>query len=122
MDIFPALHGRADIAALILRIVLGGTLAYFAWLKIRGRGASSGSNSTRYGVVELIIAVFLLVGLYTQLCAFLNALILVIKLFFKYKEGKLFSDGINYYILLLSIAVALLFMSPGMWALEHVFH
>jgi uncharacterized membrane protein YphA (DoxX/SURF4 family) len=49
-------------------------------MKMKGKGQSSGSNSTTYGVVEIIIAVFLVIGLFTQLAALLNVIILLIKI------------------------------------------
>jgi uncharacterized membrane protein YphA (DoxX/SURF4 family) len=56
--------------------------------------------------------------LWTQLAALLNAVILVIKLGIKAREKKLLSDGINYYILLLAMAVSLLFTGPGLFAFD----
>ena len=111
--LFPSLLAYPGVAALILRVVCGVTLAYFSYKKIRGEGQSSGSNSKIYGVAELLIAVLLIIGLYTQTAALLNAIILVIKIAIKAKEGKLLTDGINYYILILAMVVSLLFLSPG---------
>jgi len=68
------------------------------------KGDSSGSNAKVYGAVEIIIALFLIIGLFTQLAALLNAVILVIKLAFKARNKALFTDGINYYVLLLTMA------------------
>lgn len=110
--------GHEQIAAFILRIVLGVTLVHFAWRKIQHRGQSSGSNTVAYGYIELLVGICLVVGFFTQLAAFLNFLILVIKIAAKAKEGKLLSDGINYYILLWAMAAALLFVGPGIWAID----
>jgi len=111
--LFPSLLAYPGIAALVLRIVSGVTLAYFGYEKILGHGQSSGSNSKIYGVVELLLAVLLIIGFYTQTAALLNIIILVIKIIIKAKEGKLLTAGVNYYILLLAIVVSLLFISPG---------
>jgi uncharacterized membrane protein YphA (DoxX/SURF4 family) len=108
-------------APLIIRLVLGITLAYFAYLKIQNSGASSGSNTRRYGILEMSIALFLVIGLFTQLAAALNAVILIIKLFFKAQDGKLLSGGINYYILLLTMAISLLFVGPGYLSIDLLF-
>ena len=111
--LFPSLLAYPGIAALVLRIVSGVTLAYFGYEKILGHGQSSGSNSKIYGVVELLLAVLLIIGFYTQTAALLNIIILVIKIIIKAKEGKLLTAGVNYYILLLAMVVSLLFISPG---------
>ena len=44
--------------------------------------------------------------------------ILVIKLGFKAREGKLLSSGINYYILLLAMAISLMFTGAGFLAFD----
>src|SRR4051812_37512304 len=116
MDLFPILEHHEQIAAMLLRIVLGVTLVYFALQKIRAQGQSAGSNSTIYGYIEFIIAALLILGLFTQLAALINAFILLIKIGFKSKEDKLLSHGVNYYILLLTMAVALVLIGPGIWA------
>jgi uncharacterized membrane protein YphA (DoxX/SURF4 family) len=82
------------------------------------RGESSGSNSVTYGVVELLLALLLIIGLYTQLAAVLNAAILVIKLAFKAKSKALFTDGINYYILLLVMCLSLVVTGAGMFGFD----
>ena len=118
LSLFPALFAYEQIAPFIIRVVLGGTLLYFGYQKAKKHGSSSGSNTTLYGIAEIVIGIFLVIGLYTQLAALLNAAILVIKLGFKAREGKLFSDGINYYVLLLTLAVALIFLGPGFWGID----
>lgn len=101
------------VAPLILRVILGVTLAFFAYKKIQGRGESTGSNSYIYGIIEMIIAVFLIIGLFTQISALLNALILIIKIGHKAKQRALFTNGINYYAILLAIAISIAFLSDG---------
>ena len=103
---------------LLIRLVLGITLAYFGYRKIVNKGTSSGSNAKAYGAVEIIIALFLVIGLFTQLAALLNAIILVIKLGFKARDKAFLSDGINYYVLLLVMAISLIFTGPGFFAYD----
>ncbi len=118
LSLFPSLLAYDQVGPFIIRIVLGVTLAYFGYLKLVNKGKSSGSNAKVYGVVEIIIALFLIIGLFTQLAALLNAIILVIKLGFKARDKALFSDGINYYVLLLAMAIAIIFMGPGLFAYD----
>ena len=119
LSLFPYLLSYQQLSPLIIRVVLGVTLAYFGYEKILGNGHSSGSNSKIYGVVEMIIALFLIIGLWTQLAAILNAVILVIKLCWKIKEGKFLTDGVNYYILLLAMAISLVFTGAGAFAIDY---
>lgn len=119
LSIFPVLLSYQQLAPFIIRVVLGITLAYFGYHKILGGGQSSGSNSKTYGMVEIIIALFLVVGFWTQLAALLNAIILIIKLGFKIKEKKFLTDGVNYYILLLVMAISLIFTGAGFLAIDY---
>ena len=112
-SVFPSLLAYQGIAPFVIRVVSGMTLAWFGYEKLIGRGQSSGSNSKIYGATEMFLSLFIVFGLFTQFAALINIVILVIKLGFKTQEKKLFSDGVNYYVLLLAMLVSLLFMSPG---------
>jgi uncharacterized membrane protein YphA (DoxX/SURF4 family) len=118
LSLFPSLFAYEQVGPLIIRLTLGITLLYFGYRKTLKKGTSSGSNARLYGIVEIVIGIFLVIGLFTQLAALLNAIILVIKLGFKIRDGAFLTDGINYYILLLAMAVALLFMGPGFLAYD----
>ncbi len=118
LSLFPSLLTYGLVAPLVIRIVLGGTLIHFGYRKMLNKGESTGSNSPTYGALEIIIGLFLLVGLFTQLAALLNAIILLIKLGYKVKQGLFLSDGVNYYVLLLAMAFSLLFTGPGFFALD----
>ena len=118
LSLFPSLLSWQLVSPLLIRVVLGLTLAYMGYEKIKGRGTSSGSNSAIYGIAEIVIAALLIVGLFTQLAALLSALSLVIKLVLKAKEGRFLSDGVNYYILLLVMSLSLMVTGPGFWAFD----
>ncbi|OHA17230.1 MAG: hypothetical protein A3C79_02820 [Candidatus Taylorbacteria bacterium RIFCSPHIGHO2_02_FULL_45_28] len=117
-SLFPYLFTYEQIAPLILRLILGITLAYFGYKKMRQRGKSSGSNSTIYGAVEILVALFLIIGLFTQLAALINVIILVIKIGYKIRDRAFLTDGINYYLLLLIIAIAVIFLGSGWFAFD----
>lgn len=117
-SLFPYLFTFDQAAPFILRIVLGVTLAYFGYRKIKKQGKSSGSNSLMYGAVEILIAIFLIIGLFTQLAAILNAVILLIKLAYKIRDRAFLTDGINYYVLLLTIAISVALLGPGWFAFD----
>lgn len=118
LSLFPTLLSYEQLSPLILRVVLGITLAYFGYQKIRGEGTSSGSNTKIYGAAEILIAIFLVVGLFTQLAALLNAIILVIKLGFKIRDRAFLTNGVNYYILLLAIAISVMLTGAGWMAFD----
>ena len=118
LSLFPYLLTYEQIGPLILRLVLGVTLVWFGYRKIRGRGTSSGSNSFVYGAIEIIVALFLIIGLFTQLAAIINAVILIIKITYKIRDKKFMTDGVNYYILLLAMTITLIFGGAGFLAFD----
>ncbi|MEI8249026.1 MAG: hypothetical protein WCG07_00840 [Candidatus Taylorbacteria bacterium] len=118
LSLFPSFFTYEHFGPFIIRIVLGITLAYFGYKKVVHQGHSSGSNSKIYGAVEVFIALFLIIGLYTQLAALMNAIILIIKLGFKARDKALFTNGINYYILLLAMALSLIVTGGGAWGFD----
>lgn len=118
LSLFPSFLTYGLVAPFIIRITLGATLAYFGYRKVVNSGQSTGSNTPTYGALELVIALFLIVGFYTQLAALLNVVILLIKLGFKVKQGAFMSSGVNYYVLLLAMALSLLFSGPGFLAFD----
>jgi uncharacterized membrane protein YphA (DoxX/SURF4 family) len=118
LSIFPSLLSYEGLAPLIIRFILGITLLHFGYLKTIDKGRSSGSNTRVYGVLEIATAVFLIIGLYTQLAALINIIILLIKTGNKIADNKFLTDGINYYILLLAMALSLLFSGAGFLAFD----
>ncbi len=118
LSAFPFLLSYQQLAPFILRVILGITLAYFGYQKILGKGGSSGSNTKIYGGIEILVSVFLIIGLWTQVAALINAVILVVKLGFKIRHKEFLTNGINYYLLLLAIAVSVMLTGAGWFAFD----
>ena len=118
LSLFPSLLSYERFGPFLIRIVLGITLGYFGYKKVIAQGTSSGSNARTYGAVEIFVSLFLIIGLYTQLAALINAIILVIKISFKARDRALFTDGINYYVLLLAMALSVIVTGAGAWAFD----
>ena len=118
LSTFPSLLAYEGLGHFIIRVVLGITLAYFGYQKTINKGGSSGSNSKVYGILEILVSVFLIIGLFTQIAAIINAIILVIKLGHKIADKAFLSNGINYYLLLFAMAVSVIFMGAGSFAFD----
>jgi uncharacterized membrane protein YphA (DoxX/SURF4 family) len=118
LSLFPYLLSYQQLSPFIIRVVVGVTLAHFGYRKIKGHGQSSGSNSMTYGWLEAMVAIFLVIGFWTQAAAMICVVILLIKIGFKIREKKFLSDGVNYYILLLAMAVSLIFTGAGAFAID----
>ena len=144
LSVFPTLLSYSLAGPFILRIVLGATLLWFSYQKISGKisfknqavssqkqdaanSASTGSSNTAhkssaltfwYGLVEGVLAILILIGLFTQIAAVLISILLIAHLAYKLKKGALFTDGVNYYVLLLAIALSLIVSGAGFYAFD----
>ncbi len=118
LSIFPTLLMFEGFGPFIIRVTLGITLAYFGYQKTLYKGQSSGSNSRLYGAVEIVVALFLVIGLFSQVAAAINVVILIIKLGHKITKKEFLSNGINYYLLLLAMAISIVFMGAGSFAFD----
>ena len=113
LSIFPSLLSYQELSPFLIRIVLAITIGYFGYKLIASRKQNSDKKLLVLGVVQIILGILVLLGLYTQLAALIIAIILLVKLILKAMNKELLTDGINYYILLLVMAVSLLFTGAG---------
>ena len=77
LSLFPEVLFLAPLSATLIRIALSCVFAYTAWHRI-----SDSSTTLRiFGVIDAIIAIALLIGMYTQLAALVGALCTALWLF-----------------------------------------
>lgn len=118
LSLFPSLLTYELLGPFLLRLTLGVTFAYFGYKRIKSQKENSNTRITVYGAVEIALAVLMIIGLYTQLAALVMALILVIKLVYKIKKRAFLTDGVNYYLLLLVMALSILVTGAGAFAFD----
>ncbi len=109
LSIFPDLLNWSIIAPFILRLALGITLIHFAWVYIK----SSDKSVKTLGLIEGVLGLLILIGLFTQLATLIVSIILIGLIFGKIKEKAFLTNGINYYLLLLAMAISLIFLGAG---------
>ena len=115
LSLFPTLLGYEMIAPFILRLTLGGIFILWAYRKVKHRKSS---EDTLMACLELVVGVLLVIGLYTQLAAIVSSLILLNRLVYKVKTKTFFTDGVNYYFIVLVISLSLLVTGPGAFAFD----
>ncbi len=131
-SIFPQVLFLRQLSPLILRLVLGaivlargypklfkdfaGTKKYF-----ESAGLRPGNLwAIILGVIEFVGGVLLLIGLFTQLASILIVVDMLIVLW-KIKCKKGFVGGYEFELALLAIAVALVFLGAGAYAIDYPF-
>ena len=128
LNTFPSLLTYSWYAPFILRIVLGLILIDTGILKFKGeRAAWLAAFSTYkirpayvwvslFGVLEVIGAICLLIGLYTQVAALAFVVLSAIEFYIEYTEGDVLKRDIVFYALVFAIALSLLLTGAGAFA------
>jgi len=121
-----------DVAATIARVALGAMFLVHGWPKIkdikgtmawvRGTGFPGGATFAFLAtLLEFVGSIALIVGLFTQVVAFLFALEMVATtIFSKRILKKKYVLGYELDILFLVLAVTVVLLGPGPWSLDAV--
>jgi uncharacterized membrane protein YphA (DoxX/SURF4 family) len=108
---FPDLLIYSAMAPFILRVVLG-----FVYLDIGIMNFKKSGNFKLIGVVEIIGAIMLFLGFYTQIAAIIFIVIAGTSLYIEYKDAAVLRRDLAFYLLLLAISVSLLLSGAGAYA------
>jgi putative oxidoreductase len=130
LTLFPDLLTYGLIAPFILRVSLGLVLVYFSYLKFgkermekitffESIGMRPGAFYVNViGSIELIGGILLVVGAYTQAAALIGAFIMLVATFIKWRHPQSLRNDIEFYILLFVVALSLVFLGAGFWAID----
>ena len=116
ISVFPDLFVFQLLSPFILRITLSAVILFWSIKEFKKKNPDIKQRIVT--LIKAICGLSLLLGLYTQVSALIVFAYLAVQLFFKFKSKSLFSDGINYYFILLMIALSLLFTGPGVFAFD----
>jgi len=130
LSIFPSLLAYGMIGTTLLRLSLGvvflilgyrtfkrdreNFLSFFHKLGLRG----GLYLSIVLALVEIIVGIFLLIGLYTQVAAIIALIISLKILLLNFLGKKLTSETSSFYILTAVISASLIFLGAGVIALD----
>ena len=131
-SLFPQLFDFQQIAPLILRAVLGAVFIVHGYPKLFKNYSQTVQFFESVGLkpgkvwvfvsgsVEFFGGIFLLLGLFVQPAAILLAVNMLVALFWIkiYKSKAKFSGGYEFDLILFILAIALLFLGPGLLALD----
>jgi uncharacterized membrane protein YphA (DoxX/SURF4 family) len=104
------------VAPLLLRVVLGIVLLYWAYETFKN------SESSLYqkiiGGIEGVAGLLLVIGMQIQIVAMVVTIDLLIKIVEKIMKKAFLTNGINYYLLVLAITLSLIVTGAGIWAID----
>lgn len=129
-SLFPDFLSYAGLSPLLLRLVLGLILLNLGFLKLSGerkgwimflrsvRIPRPKEICTTLGVIEIVSAILLLIGLYTQAAALIIIFLSFVQFFIESKEESLLRRDIVFYLLLLTLSISLFVTGPGPYAFD----
>ena len=116
LSLFPSLLSYQRLAPFILRVVLGVIFIYWEYRTFRN--SSSTLNAKAVAIIEMIVGIFLVIGLWTQAAALVASIDLIIRLIERIQKRAFLNEGINYYLIMLAIAISLLVTGAGFVAFD----
>lgn len=119
LSVFPSLLSWSLFSPFIIRIALAAVLIFWAY-KTFSRGNADMSTKA-ISLLEGIAGILLIIGLWTQVAALIIALDLLYKIGQKVAKKSFLTDGVNYYLILLVLALSLLITGPGLFAIDYPF-
>lgn len=115
LSIFPSLLAYEQLSPFLIRITLALVLIYWAY---QGLKSEQGIWKKVANVIEGLVGVLILLGLWTQVAALIAAVGLLVCLIGKIRNRAFLTDGVNYVLILFVLAVSLLFSGAGAFAFD----
>ncbi len=127
---FPELLTYALLAPVFLRCITGFFFIYFGWNKLTKEREHrlnffesvnlrpAGVYLTLLGILQIVVGIFLIVGLGTQIAAIIVAIITFISYIIKLRQPSMLPSSLGIYALLFFIAISLLFSGAGIPAID----
>lgn len=129
LNVFPTLLSFALLAPVILRITLGIIFIYISYFIIYKNGGDflayykknkypvPGAMTWFLSILTSLTALFLILGFLTQVVAIISIYILI-SLYLSDKDVKAFEFSNSFYILAGVVALSLLFLGAGAFAID----
>ncbi len=115
LSLFPHVLSYQLVAPILLRLTLGCILIIWAYPRFRD---SHNPRLVIRGVIEAVLGILLVIGLFTQLAALISIIYFAILLIDKIKTKAFFTSGVNYYFLLFIISISLFLTGAGKIAFD----
>lgn len=116
LSLFPSLLTYQQAAPLIIRIILAAVLIHWAYRELKNPVATI--HAKGLCLIEGVVGILLFIGLYTQGAALVAAIDLLVRLINRITKKAFLTDGVNYYLILLVLAVSLMLTGAGFYAFD----
>jgi len=116
LSLFPSLFTWSFISPTLIRLTLAAVLITWTYSSLRKVAATP--QDKIIGIVEGVAGLLLIIGLWTQAAALFVAVDLIVRIGGKIRAGKFLTQGVNYYLILLVLALSLLVTGAGFFAID----
>lgn len=103
-------------APTLIRWTLAAVFLHWAYREFRTPGASARTKIV--ATIEAVAGILLVIGLWTQAAALVIVIDLIGRLIGRIQRKAFFTDGVNYYFILLVLAASLLVLGAGFFAFD----
>ena len=114
LSLFSHLYQYDLFVPFLLRIVLGCVFLHWSYREIKT--SESGSIKKLVGIFEGLAGALLIIGLWAQGAALFGCIDLLVRTFGRLHRRAFLTDGVNYYLILLVLALSLIVTGPGLFA------
>lgn len=116
LSLFPSLLSWSQLSPFFIRLVLGLVFIFWAYKSFKNKSLSTPEKV--FGYLEAIAGILLIIGLWVQGAALFACIKLIVCLIGKIRRKQFLTDGINYYALLLVMAISLLLTGAGFFGFD----
>jgi uncharacterized membrane protein YphA (DoxX/SURF4 family) len=116
LSLFPSLLAWGGLAPFLIRLALGAVFIVWSYAGIKNR--SAGSADKIISIVEGVAGLLLVIGLWTQGVALFTVIDLLVRIAGKIKNRQFLTAGVNYYLVVIVLALSLLFTGAGMFSID----
>ncbi|MFA6315315.1 MAG: hypothetical protein WC648_03040 [Candidatus Paceibacterota bacterium] len=116
-SVFPSLLSWSELSPFLIRIVLGITFLFFAYKTFRQANVTIPRKTL--ATAQMLAGLLLVIGLWSQVAALFIIIYLIVLIVGKIRNRAFLTDGINYYLLLLVMAISILVTGAGLFGFDY---
>ena len=116
LSVFPSLLSWQQLSPTLIRLTLASVLIFWSYQSLSNK--SSDIKQKTIGIIEGVSGILLVLGIWSQVAALITIINLTIRLYQKITKKALLTNGINYYIILLILAISILLTGAGLFGFD----
>jgi len=116
ISLFPTFLAWNQLSPFLIRVTLGLIFVYWSYKGLQ-KPLSTAQAKTA-STIEGLAGILLVIGFWSQLAALVIGLDLLVRLTDRIMRKSFLTDGVNYYLILLVLAISILVTGAGWFAFD----